>query len=72
VVDVNEGRLWPDASAGHPVRVVEPLTENTSETYGAELSRKLAARLAEDICGLFTSHKVDRHQPPQTESSFDE
>lgn len=72
VVDVDKGRLWPDASAGHPVRVIEPLTENSSEIYGAELSRKLAARLAEEICGLFTSHQVDRHQPKETQSSFDE
>lgn len=72
VVDVQQGRLWPDESAGHPVRVFEPTTENSSETYGAELSRKLATRLAEEICGLFTSHYVDRHRPKEPQPSFED
>lgn len=72
VVDVQKGRLWPNESAGYPVRVAEPTTENTSETYGVELARTLARELAEEISGLFTSHYVDRHRPPPRERPFDE
>ena len=67
VVDVVKGRLWPDESAGFPVRVEEPITENASETYGTQLAQKLAERLAEEVVGLFHSHYVDRHRPRQSE-----
>jgi len=72
VVDVTKGRLWPDESAGHPVRVEEPVTENTSETYGTQLARKLAERLAGEVVGLFHSHYVDRHRPKETEPRWAE
>jgi hypothetical protein len=66
VVDVKKGRIWPDELAGLSVSVQEPTTENTSETYGAELSRKLADKLAVKIAGLFHAHLVDRHKPKDT------
>lgn len=74
VVDVRNGRLWPDESAGFPVKVVEPIAENTSEAYGAELADKLAKRLAEGVCGLFHEHYVDRARPKEkdTDSVFGE
>ncbi len=72
VVDVNEGRLWPDESAGRPVSVTEPICDNTSETYGTVLSKLLADKLGTEVAGLFHAHKEDRHRPKDTEPNWDE
>ena len=59
VVDVKVGRLWPTDREKYPVPAVEtPPTENASKTYGAELSRLLAEKLADRIAKLFYDHKV--------------
>jgi len=73
VVDVHEARrIWPDESAGRAVSASEPTTDNASESYGAELARKLAGQLAEEVAGLFHSRWVDRHRPKETEPHFDD
>jgi hypothetical protein len=71
VVDVKKGRIWPEEMAGFPISVQEPTTENTSESYGAELSRKLADKLAVEVTGLFHERLVDRHKPKDTKPVFD-
>ena len=71
VVDVKTGRIWPDELAGFPISVQEPTTENTSETYGAELSKKLADKLAVEVAGLFHARLVDRHKPKDTKPIFE-
>ncbi len=72
VVDVLKGRLWPDESAGYPVRVVAPLAESTSDTFGGELAKKLADDFAVEVAQLFHDHYVERGRPKQTDSPFDE
>ncbi|KKL77934.1 hypothetical protein LCGC14_2029910 [marine sediment metagenome] len=72
VVDVRKGRIWPDESAGYPVRIVEPMTDNSSESFGALLSLKLAGRLADEVSGLFHTRYVDRHRPKDTEPRWEE
>lgn len=71
VVDVQEGRLWPDEREGFPVRIGEPITENSSRTYETQLSRKLADDLATQIAGLFHAHRVSRHRPKEPEVPFE-
>ncbi len=65
VVDVNEGRLWPDESAGFPVKIVEPITESSSRDYSRQLAEKLAEGMGEKVCGLFCDHYVDRARPKE-------
>lgn len=67
VVDVLKGRIWPDESAGFSISINEPITENPSEAFGAELARKLAERMAEEVCGLFRNRYVDRARPKEKE-----
>ena len=71
VVDVKKGRIWPEELAGFPISVQEPTTENASETYGAELSKKLADKLAVEVAGLFHARLVDRHKPKDTKPIFE-
>jgi len=71
VVDVKEGRLWPDERDGQNVSIKEGTVEDPSETYGAELAGNLAEKLGQKIAGLFHAHEVDRHKPKETESPFD-
>ena len=71
VVDVKQGRIWPDELAGFAISVQEPTTETTSETYGAELSKKLADKLAVEVAGLFHARLVDRHKPKDTKPIFE-
>jgi len=70
VVDSRTGRLWPDTSGGHPVAVAEPDTVNASESYGIQLSKALAERLAGEIAGLFHARWVDRTQLPPPSEEF--
>ncbi len=70
VVDVYKGRIWPDESDGFPISVGEPMTENPSKYYGSELSRKLAERMAEEICGLFHKRYVERARPKKKETDL--
>ena len=70
VVDSQTGRIWPDESAGHPVAVSEPDTVNASESYGIQLSKALAERLAVEIAGLFHTRWVDRTQLPPPSEEF--
>ncbi|MDY7011339.1 MAG: hypothetical protein SVV80_11405 [Planctomycetota bacterium] len=75
VVDVLKGRIWPDESAGFPISIDEPVTENPSEAFGTELARKLAERMAEETCGLFCERYLDRARPKEKETdlpSFDQ
>jgi len=67
VVDVKKGRIWPDESGGYPLKVVEPQTDNASESYGVELANKLADDLAEKICDLFSAHYVLRSRMRENE-----
>ena len=71
VVDVGKGRIWPDGLAGFPISVQEPRTENTSETYGSELAKKLADEMAVEVAGLFHARLVDRHKPKDTKPVFE-
>ncbi len=70
VVDVLKGRIWPDESAGFPISIAEPMTENTSETYGSQLARKLAERMAEEVCGLFHERYIERAKPKEKETDL--
>ena len=70
VVDVLKGRIWPDESAGFPIRIVEPITDNSSRDYGSQLARKLAERMAEEVCGLFHKHYIDRARPKEKETDL--
>jgi len=71
VVDVKEGRLWPDESAGRPVSANEPVSDNSSETYGTVLSQQLAEKLGTEVAGLFHDRMVSRHRP-KDEIDWDE
>ncbi len=71
VVDVVEGRIWPDESAGYPVSVTTPLAESSSEAFGEELAKLLAENLAVEVARLFHSHKVERGRPGKAESAFE-
>jgi len=71
VVDVVEGRIWPDESAGYPVEVTTPLAESSSETFGEELARILAENLALEVSRLFHSHKVERGRPAGASGAFE-
>ena len=71
VVDVKEGRLWPDESAGRPVAASEPVCDNSSEIYGTVLSRQLAEKLGSEVAGLFHDRMVSRHRPKE-EVNWDE
>lgn len=68
VVDVLKGRIWPDESTGFPISINEPITENSSAAFGAELARKLAERMAEEACGLFHKRYIDRARPKEKET----
>lgn len=70
VVDVKTGPIWPkDRPAGMPVKpVIEPLAENSSPTYGLELSRRLAERTADRIAKLFYEHEVPTQELSMQES----
>ncbi|MCD4699273.1 MAG: hypothetical protein K8R91_01705 [Phycisphaerae bacterium] len=70
VVDVLKGRIWPDESAGFSISINEPITENPSEAFGAELARKLAERMAEEVCGLFRERHLDRARPKEKETDL--
>jgi hypothetical protein len=72
VIDVEDGRVWPDSSAGHELRVTEPATENPSETFGAELAERLAVKMAAEVVGAFHEHEVSRHDLPPSTSGFGE
>ena len=72
VVDVLKGRIWPEESAGYPVRVNAPLAESHSDTFGGELAKKLAEDFAVEVAQLFHAHYVERARPKQTDSPFDE
>ena len=71
VVDVKEGRLWPDESAGRPVAASEPVSDNSSEIYGTVLSKQLAEKLGSEVAGLFHDRMVSRHRP-KDEVNWDE
>ena len=72
VVDVLKGRIWPDESAGHPVKVGAPMAESYSDTFGGELAKKLAEDFAVEVAQLFHSHYVERARPEQTDTAFEE
>lgn len=65
--------IWPEEHAGYPVGVSEPAADNSSETFGQQLSNTLADRLAEKVVGLFNEHWVERNRLPDQPngSSFD-
>ena len=64
VVDVELGRLWPeDRPTGHSVKPVEtPGASHPSPTYGTDLSKILAEKMAERIAKLFYTHRVGARQ----------
>ena len=72
VVDVLNGRICPEESAGYPVKVIAPAAENTSGTFGGELAKVLAENLAVEVTGLFHDHYVDRARPKRTDFSMEQ
>lgn len=72
VVDVLKGRIWPEESAGYPVKVNTPLAESHADTFGGELAKKLAEDLAVEVAQLFHDHYRERGRPKPTDSPFDE
>jgi hypothetical protein len=60
VVDVREGRLWPqDRPEGYPVPQVEtPTVDDPSPQYGEEVARRLADEMSEAVVNLFCEHTV--------------
>ena len=69
MVDVLGGRLWPeDRPDGYPLEPVEtPATSHLSASYGEQLSRDLAALMADRIAKLFHKHKVSAEEAAQRE-----
>ncbi len=59
VIEVGQGRIWPEEPTGHEIAIVEPSTENLSETYGEKLALVLAYKLGEKVGYLFTDHKEE-------------
>ena len=72
VVDVLKGRIWPDESAGHPVKVAAPAAESNSDAFGGELAKMLGESLAVEIAQLFHDHYVDRARPKRTDFAAEE
>ncbi len=60
IVDVEKGRLWPeDRPAGYPVKPIEtPTKSHPSASYGIDVARTLAEKMADRIAKLFYTHKV--------------
>lgn len=59
VVDVVKGRLWPrDRPEGYPVPAVTTPTQADSEIRAEELTRTLAAQMADRIAKLFYEHET--------------
>lgn len=60
MVDVTAGRLWPkDRLTGLPMPpIVTPTKEDSSLTYGTELSRRMVTQMADQITKLFYDHTV--------------
>ncbi len=58
MVDVEQGRLWPkNRSDGHLMPLVEtPTSTEDSPSMADELTKRLAATMAEDITRLFREH----------------
>jgi hypothetical protein len=69
IVDVVEGRLWPDdRPEGYPVRPVEtPPEANSSAAYGEVLAKVLAAQTAQRISSLLYDHKVSAFEATKQE-----
>jgi hypothetical protein len=63
MVDVTEGRLWPeDRPAGYRVPAVKtPTRTEASPTYADELTKTLAAQMAGEVAKLFRKHEA----PPE-------
>ena len=72
VVDVLKGRIWPDESAGYPVKVTAPAAESNSDAFGGEVAKMLAESLAAEIAQLFHDHYVDRARPKRTDFAAEE
>ncbi len=60
LVDVTKGRLWPtDSPTGHMVPKAETQTvSDSSQARGEQISKELAAEIADKIAKLFYSHKT--------------
>jgi len=70
VVDPAAGRLWPDDRAGgYPVPTVEiPAHPHNSPNHGAELSRTLAAQMADRVAKLFYKHEISAREAAEREA----
>jgi hypothetical protein len=69
IVDVVQGRLWPDDRPdGFPVRAVETQPQaNSSPSYGEVLSKVLATKMAERISSLLYDHKISAFEATKQE-----
>jgi hypothetical protein len=67
VVDVaKRARVWPEQTDRQMV-VGVPGSDNAGPNYDEELSHTLAAKLGDEISGLFYEHWVERNRPPPPE-----
>ncbi len=58
--ELEDVRLWPDNRDGHEVTVTISVHDIRESTSRAEVHRKIAGQMAEEICKIFYTHHVDR------------
>jgi hypothetical protein len=64
VVDVRQGKIWPEDSAGKVVRIVEEPSDNPSSSYRQQLAVQLGEKLGEKIGNLFVKHYEETMPTP--------
>ena len=73
IVDVLEGRIWPDDRLEYPVKpVTTPGTTDMSPTYETRLVKIMAIQMADRIAKLFYDHEVSAQEAAQMEQEDQE